>query len=56
MNHLPKSCKDCAEYGSHFCDDCLTELSEHLPEPEKITLSKALKKIAKSLSEYQNKK
>jgi len=50
MKDLPKACKDCAEYGSHFCDDCLVEITKDLPEPEKITLSRALKNIAKSLT------
>lgn len=51
MNQLPKTCKECAEYGSEFCDDCLQELSKELPEHEKITLSRALKRIAKSLTD-----
>jgi hypothetical protein len=51
MNELPKSCKECAEYGSHFCDDCLEEISKDLPEHEKISLSRALKQIARSLSD-----
>ena len=51
MTKLPESCKDCAEYGSEFCDDCLEEISRDLPEPDKITLSRALKNIAKSLTD-----
>jgi hypothetical protein len=54
MDHLPKSCKDCAEYGSHFCDDCLEDIGKDLPEHEKIYLSKALKRIAKSLTDRQD--
>jgi hypothetical protein len=53
MENLPKACKDCAEYGSHFCDDCLEELTKELPEHEKITLSRALKRIAKSLTDRE---
>lgn len=49
MTKLPDVCKDCAEYGSDFCDDCITELTKDLPEPEKIVFSKALKNMAKSL-------
>jgi hypothetical protein len=51
MSQLPKACKECAEYGSHFCDECLEELSKDLPEHEKITLNRALKRIAKSLTD-----
>lgn len=51
MTKLPESCKDCAEYGSKFCDDCLKEISRNLPEVDKITLSQALKNIAKSLAD-----
>ena len=46
MNKLPEVCKDCAEYGSHFCNDCLDELSENLNENEKVVLSKAIRNIA----------
>jgi hypothetical protein len=51
MTELPESCKHCAEYGSEFCDDCLEEISRDLPAPDKITLSRALKNIAKSLTD-----
>lgn len=51
MDKLPKACKDCAEYGSHFCDDCLDEISKDFNEPDRIVLSKALKNIARFLHE-----
>lgn len=53
MDQLPESCKDCAEYGSDFCNDCLEELSKNLPEPDKIVLSKVLKNIAKLQNHQQ---
>ncbi len=49
MTKLPDVCKDCAEYGSEFCDDCITEITKDMPEPDKIVFSKALKNMAKSL-------
>jgi hypothetical protein len=54
VENLPKVCKDCAEYGSEFCHDCLEELSSNLSEPEKITLSRALQNIAKSLTDRED--
>jgi hypothetical protein len=48
MDKLPDVCKDCAEYGSDFCQDCLDELTENLSPQEKIVLSEALKKIARA--------
>ena len=51
MNNLPDACKDCAEYGSEFCDECLAEMSKDLPEPDKIMLNRALKNIAKNLTD-----
>lgn len=47
MNELPESCIDCAEYGSEFCDDCMKELMENVPEKDRIIFSKALRQIAK---------
>ena len=47
MNKLPDVCKDCAEYGSDFCKDCLDELNQNLNTEEKILLNTALKNIAK---------
>jgi hypothetical protein len=52
MNKLPDVCKDCVEYGSDFCKDCLDELN--LNPEEKILLNTALKNIAK-LDNVQNK-
>ena len=46
MDKLPEVCKDCAEYGSDFCQDCLDEITENLSSEEKIVLSEALRKIA----------
>jgi hypothetical protein len=54
MKELPEVCKDCAEYGSDFCKDCLDELSQNLNTEEKILLNTALKNIAK-LDNVQNK-
>jgi hypothetical protein len=48
MDKLPDVCKDCAEYGSDFCQDCLDEITEKLSPQEKIVLSEALKKIARA--------
>jgi hypothetical protein len=48
MDKLPDVCKDCAEYGSEFCQDCLDELAENLTAQEKIVLSQALKRIARA--------
>ena len=53
MDKLPDVCKDCAEYGSHFCQDCLDEITDKLDPKEKIILSEALKKIAKAVSKKQ---
>lgn len=50
INKLPESCKDCAEYGSHFCDDCLSEMTANLSKEEKATLSNALKNLAKAIT------
>ena len=47
---LPKSCEDCAEYGSEFCEDCLEEITQDLPPEDKHKLSKALINIGKSLT------
>jgi hypothetical protein len=54
MQKLPDSCKDCAEYGSDFCQDCLDEISENLTSQEKIVLSKALRKIARANEEISD--
>lgn len=51
MNKLPDVCKDCAEYGSDFCQDCLDEITENLTPKEKIVLSEALKRIARANEE-----
>lgn len=48
MEKLPEVCKDCAEYGSHFCEECLEEINQKLNEADRVTLSKALRNIAKS--------
>lgn len=54
MDKLPESCKDCAEYGSDFCQDCLDEITENLNPSEKIVLSEALKRIARANEEVSN--
>lgn len=51
MNKLPQVCKDCAEYGSDFCNDCLDELNKNLTQEEKAQLDKALQNISKLINE-----
>lgn len=46
MSDLPNDCKDCAEYGSPFCEDCLDEQNKKLSNKDKIKLSKTLRSIA----------
>lgn len=46
MNKLPDTCKDCAEFGSDFCEDCLKELTDKLSDEDKVLLSKAIRNIA----------
>jgi hypothetical protein len=53
MNKLPDVCKDCAEYGSEFCNDCLDELSNNLSQEEKNQLGKALLNIAKLVDDQK---
>ena len=54
MDKLPDVCRDCAEYGSDFCQDCLDELTENLSLQEKIVFSEAIKKIARASAEISN--
>lgn len=51
MQKLPDVCKDCAEYGSHFCNDCLHELNQNLSPEEKVKLSQAIQNLAKLINE-----
>lgn len=53
MNKLPQVCKDCAEYGSDFCNDCLDELNKNLTQEEKAQLGKALLNIAKLVDDQK---
>jgi hypothetical protein len=46
MNKLPEVCKECAEYGSDFCDDCVEELTKNLPEQDKVRFNKIIRNIA----------
>ena len=39
-------CKDCAEYGSHFCEECLSELNKDLNSEDKVILNKMIQNIA----------
>ena len=48
MDKLPEVCKDCAEYGSHFCTDCLDEINQNLSDADKTVLSQALRNIARA--------
>lgn len=47
MDKLPETCKDCAEYGSVFCNDCMEELMENVAESDRVVFSQALREIAK---------
>lgn len=47
MDKLPQVCKDCAEYGSDFCNDCLDEITQNLSPEEKIKLNKVIQNLAK---------
>ena len=47
MKKIPDVCRDCAEYGSDFCNDCMEELMKDVPEEDRIVFSKALRQIAK---------
>jgi 3-methyladenine DNA glycosylase AlkC len=47
MDKLPEVCRDCAEYGSHFCEDCLDEINKNLSHEERLILNHALRNIAK---------
>jgi len=49
MQKLPDVCKDCAEYGSDFCNDCMEEMMKTVSPDERVTFSKALRNIAKGL-------
>lgn len=51
VKDIPDVCKDCAEYGSDFCDECLEELQEGLTEDQKTQLNKALVGLARAISE-----
>jgi hypothetical protein len=46
MSDTPQQCKNCAEYGSPFCEDCLDEQNKILSDNEKIKLSDTLRIIA----------
>jgi len=48
MDKLPEACKDCAEYGSHFCTDCLNEINENPSDADKTVLSQVLRNVARS--------
>lgn len=30
ITNYPDNCKDCSEYGSDFCDECLKEMKKEL--------------------------
>ena len=47
IQKLPDTCKDCAEYGSHFCDECMQEMMKDVQPEERIVFSKAIRQIAK---------
>lgn len=47
MDKLPEVCKDCAEYGSDFCKDCLDELNQNLSSEEKVQLNQVIQNLAR---------
>lgn len=47
MEKLPEVCRDCAEYGSDFCDECLSEINKNLSQEDRLVLNHALRNIAK---------
>lgn len=49
INQLPEACKDCASYGSEFCEDCLEELVKDVPKEDRPTFNKALQNLAKAI-------
>jgi len=51
MNKLPDSCKDCAEFGSDFCNDCLDEMFTELPEEDRVILSNVIRNLARMKDE-----
>ena len=49
INKLPEVCKDCASYGSEFCEECLDELVKDMPEEDRPVFNKALQNLAKAI-------
>lgn len=46
MDKLPEVCKECAEYGSDFCEECLDELTKNMPDDDKLKFNKVLQNLA----------
>ena len=51
MHKLPDVCKDCAEFGSEFCDECMEEMMKDVSPEERVTFSKVIRQIAKKESD-----
>lgn len=49
IKQLPDVCKDCASYGSEFCEDCLEELVKDLPKEKRPVFNEALRNLAKAI-------
>jgi len=49
IKKLPDICRDCASYGSEFCEECLEELVKDLPAEEKPVFNRALQNLAKAI-------
>mgnify|MGYP000285193261 CR=1 FL=1 len=54
IKKLPDICKDCASYGSEFCEECLEELVKDLPAEERPVFNKALQNLAKAIVSESN--
>jgi hypothetical protein len=47
IKKLPDVCKDCAEFGSHFCEECMEEMMNDVAPEDRVTFSKVLRQLAK---------
>lgn len=43
-------CKDCADWGSDFCEECLEEALNSLPEDKRKQLSSIISSFKKSVN------
>jgi len=49
IKELPDTCRDCASYGSEFCEDCLHDLTKDMPPEDRTVFNKALQNLAKAI-------